>query len=255
MNYHAKVYYCKTLNMKKAIVYLAVALMYGIVAQAQTPPLVGEKSAQDFDFIGTAALLISLVALGIGITALVMLIKQVKSQKVEPTKDEEEKKLKSAFEKIINLNSKMSNLLKRIDTIEKEINTLRITARGSDEKQLSQNTTVASKISTKQFEKHIKYAESLDGTSIQPSDMTDENSEFAYLIVNIESPTTATFRVNDMQSAQSKLISGFKYNLADFVNRLSTTPAPKTIITKKPGCLQLQDGTWVLTQRADIVME
>lgn len=255
MNFHEKNDYCKLSYMKKAIVFLVVALMLGIIAQAQTSPQQGEESAQGFDFIGTAALFFSLAALGIGITTLVMLIKQVKSQKTELVKDEEDHKLKSAFEKIINLNSKISNLLKRIDAIEKEVTILKNTAKETGEKQLSPNSTVISKVITKQFEKQEKYAEALDGTSIQQSDLADENSEFAYLIVNIDSPSTATFRVNDMQSAQSKLISGFKYNLADFVNRLSTTPAPKNIITKKPGRLQLQDGAWVLTQRADIVME
>lgn len=122
-----------------------------------------------------------------------------------------------------------------------------------DNRQEHNNTEFGS--AKQHFQRVIKYAETLEGNGINVSDLVDDNSEYALLKVIIDSPSTAQFEVNDLQSAQAMLVSSYKYTIADFCNRLSASDAPLRIVTRKHGELKLQANKWVLTAKADVVME
>lgn len=102
------------------------------------------------------------------------------------------------------------------------------------------------------FKLLTKYAETVSADGINQSDLIDSNSEYAYLKIVIDSPVTATFTINDLPAAQAEIISSYDYTIKSLVNRINASSAPKTIVTHKPGRLELQGEKWVLKDKADI---
>lgn len=105
------------------------------------------------------------------------------------------------------------------------------------------------------YKPETKYAETVSADGINQSELTDANSEYAYLKIVIDSPVTATFTINDLPAAQAEIISSYDYTIKSFVNRISASSAPKTIVTHKPGRLELQGEKWVLKDKADISLD
>lgn len=102
------------------------------------------------------------------------------------------------------------------------------------------------------FRKEVKYVELVGSNGINANNLLDTNSDYALLVINIDSPSHATFKVNDLPQAQRQLLSSYQYSLSNFVNASVKSSTPSRIVTKRPGTLMLRDNQWVPTEKAEI---
>lgn len=209
-------------------------------------------------------LFLSVFAIFIAVTDLLLLLRICKNPKQSKQKDAEgeaDTKFRFYQEEMGRLKGEQENISERLSQLEAMVKKLvekksappNLT--NQQKNQSEQSSVVRPQIGGVSFRKEVKYAESLEGDSIFVDDLKDTNSEYALLKVTITSPTEAFFEVNDMTQAQPMLVSSYKFLIANFVNSYSNSSSPKQIRTKKVGKLRLQGEYWKLEQKADIVLE
>ena len=209
-------------------------------------------------------IILSLIALGISGYALAKLLTQPldkRKQDMSTTTNQESTQtiISTLTTQVNQLNQQISPLQEAVNEIKKQLSLL-------DNKQNNTKQTLP-QLPTQQpsqpptqpqqtvFQKQTKFAETIGSDGISQNDLIDTNSEYAYLKIIIDSPTTASFVINDLQTAQAEIISSYDYTIKPLVNRLRASSAPKTIVTHNPGRLMLQGDKWVVTKKADISLD
>ncbi len=172
------------------------------------------------------------------------------SQQGKPVANET-MQLKTIAEQNRELSAHIEGLNKRVDDLKAIVNTL--SNKVSLSSSTMQQSITSSAVSRTQPEIGVqtRYATVVTSDGFSVDNLTDTNGDYVIAILSIKGDT-GTFVVNNLNSAQTFLISNFAYGAGRICDIAHQSGSPSNIRTVRPGTIRLQGKAWQVTAKAQV---